>query len=53
MPRKPEPEKIATRDKQSDRMRQESAELSAAELDQVSGGKKLPGKKKPPTLTLK
>jgi hypothetical protein len=28
-------------------------ELSTAELDQVSGGlKKLPGKKKPPTLVL-
>jgi hypothetical protein len=35
-------------------VRAEGRELSSEELDRVSGGlKKLPGKRKPPTLTLK
>jgi len=44
MPQKPEPKNAAKKG--------DSDELSISELDQVAGGK-LPGKKKPPTLTLK
>ncbi len=56
MPRESEPKHAELAKRESDRVRSDNAELSSAALDRVSGGttvKKLPGKKKPPTLTLK
>jgi hypothetical protein len=52
MPQKPKPQNAPAPQPGSNRSDEASAELSAAELDQVTGGK-LPGKRKPPTLTLK
>jgi hypothetical protein len=54
MPQKPEPQNATAPKKESNRVSGESAELSATQLDQVSGGlSKLPGKRKPPTFTPK
>jgi hypothetical protein len=52
MPQKPRPEAAPAPKQGSNGPAAGSGELSAAELDRVTGGK-LPGKKKPPTLTLK
>ena len=48
MPQKPKPEDATLPKKGPSRIPAERSELSAAELDKVSGG--LPGKRKPPTL---
>ena len=55
MPRETEPKHAELAKRKSDRARSDNAELSSVELDRVSGGttvKKLPGKRKPPTLTV-
>jgi len=53
MPRDSEPKNAELPKRESDCRHSETRELSSPELDEVSGGTKLPGKKKPPTLTLK
>jgi hypothetical protein len=51
MPPKPTPDKATAPKTEPKRGPAPSAELSETELDYVSGGK-LPGKRKPPTVTL-
>ena len=52
MPPKPTPDKATTPKTEPRRQPAPSPELSDAELDYASGGK-LPGKRVPPTVTLK
>ena len=55
MPHKPASERGTAPKQEANAVPVEPTELSPAELDRVSGGglKKLPGKRNPPTITLK